>query len=79
MYPEQVWTCSGILLLFFNRLAVLVEQLASAVRRLAGDILHRHALAEIGLVVRCGEVNSPATAPGNGSNANAKGCSTVYY
>lgn len=43
-------------MLFLSRLAVLVEQLASAVRRLAGDVLHRHALPEIGLVVRRGEV-----------------------
>ena len=56
MYPEQVTACSGFLLLFLNRLAVLVEQLARAVRRLAGDVLHRHALAQIGLIVRRGEV-----------------------
>ncbi len=56
MYPEQVSSCSGFLLLFFNRLAVLIEQLARAFRRLAGDVLHRHALPEIGLVVRRGEV-----------------------
>ena len=36
MYPEQVSACSGFLLLFFNRLAVLVEQLTSAFRWLAG-------------------------------------------
>ena len=56
MYPEQVLACSGFLLLFFNRVAVLVEQLACAFRRLAGDVLHRHALPEIGLVVRRGEI-----------------------
>ena len=56
MYPEQVSACSGFLLLLFRRLAVLVEQLACAFRRLAGDVLHRHALAQIGLVVRRGEV-----------------------
>ena len=33
------------LLFFFNRLAVFIEQLASAFRRLAGDVFHRHALA----------------------------------
>ena len=43
-------------LLFFNRLVLLVEQLARAFRRLAGDVLHRHALAQISLVVRRGEV-----------------------
>lgn len=52
---EQAETCSGFLLLFLNRLAVLVEQLACAFRRLTGDVLHRHALAQIGLVVRRGE------------------------
>ena len=55
MYPEQVTACSGFLWLLFNRLAVLVEQLARTFRRFAGDVLHRHALPEIGLVVRCGE------------------------
>ena len=53
MYPEQVSACSGFL---FLRLTLLVEQLASAFRRLAGDVLHRHALPKIGLVIRCGEV-----------------------
>ena len=45
---EQVSACSVFLSLFFNQLILLVEQLACAVRRLAGDVLHRHALLEIG-------------------------------
>ena len=56
MYPEQVSACSGFLLLLFNRLILLVEHLVRAFYRLAGDVLHRHALAQIGLVVRRGEV-----------------------
>ena len=39
-------------MLFFNRLVVLFKQLTCTFRRLAGDVLHRHALPEIGLVVR---------------------------
>ena len=54
--PEQAKACSGFLLLFFNRLAVLVEQLTCTFRRLAGDVLHRNALPLVGLVVRRGEV-----------------------
>ena len=42
MYPEQVSARSGFLLLLFNRLVALVEQLACTFRRLAGDVLHRH-------------------------------------
>ena len=56
MYPEQVTACSVFLLLVFNRLILLVEQLACAFRRLAGDVFHRHALPQICLVVRRGEV-----------------------
>ena len=32
----------------YNRPKLLVEQLVCAFRRLAGDVLHRHALLEIG-------------------------------
>ena len=55
MYWSRFRPAPGFLLLF-NLLAVPIEQLTSAFRRLAGDILHRHALPEIGLVVRRGEV-----------------------
>ena len=54
MYPEHVSACSGFLF-FFLRLELPVEQLACTVRRLAGDVFHRHALPEIGLVVQRGE------------------------
>ena len=64
MYPEQVSTCSGFLLRFLNRLAVLVEQLARAFRRLAGDILHRNALPRVlrkaGLLIRDLEIPDEA-------------------
>ena len=42
MYPEQVTACSGFLSLVFNRPILLIEQLACAFRRLAGDVFHRH-------------------------------------
>ena len=54
MYPEHVSACSGFLF-FFLRLELLIEQFAGAGGRLAGNVLHRHALAEIGGVVRRGE------------------------
>ena len=44
--PGQVSACSGFLLFFLNRLA--------------GDVFHRHALPEIGLVVRRGAVGCSA-------------------
>lgn len=56
MYPEQVTACSGFLFLFFNRLAVLVEQLTCTFRRLTGDVFHRHALPEVILAVRRGKL-----------------------
>ena len=46
MYPEQVSACSGFLF-FFLRLELLVEQLACAFRRLAGDVRHRCAWGQI--------------------------------
>ena len=55
MDPEQVLACPGFLLLFLNRLAVLVEQLACMSHRLAGDVLHRQVLAQIGIVRGCSE------------------------
>ena len=63
MYPEQVSACSDFLLLLFNRLILLVEQLMCTFRRLAGNILHRHALPEIGPVIRCGEVRGSPDSP----------------
>ena len=54
--PGAGFSLLRFLLRLFNRLVLLVEQLACAFRRLAGDVLHRHALPEIGLVVRRGEV-----------------------
>ena len=56
------FACSGFLFIL-DRRGVLAEALAGGDRRLAGDVLRRRALPQIGPVIRRGE-NAPAARRG---------------